>query len=607
MNSLKLVLGRYDDPENQKQDNYVVDLYTSNLAIIGSAMSGKTTLLKTLIVRLHQIVQPSAPEEIYILDFSNNLELYRMLPYVYAYFDALNDENVRRLFNVLEKRFYKNIKDLSGKSYVDFPDKSKIPHTTLILDGLNTFYTEDRYSAYQDTLQKLARDGLSKGISIVFAANDNSGGINRLLQSFNRVIGFDLSKDKFSELFSGKIEKPILNKGRGLANMDTDVYEFQAFFPYNSDLYYSSDGESLFLNELRSTVIDKRCIEIDELDQKKLKSFSDDLTISNWSTYTDQCMYRSQGKISVGIDYYSFEPIVLDLLQAQAIAIYGKRKFGKSNLVHLLIQALVDVEDIHFVFWEDKRDGLKAINDITDSLIEGKNKETVYEKSDFEKALYYNGFGKLATNMDIDPEMFRLLNDSSTPIDDESDSIDENLSSGAEMSPEAEALLEEFRLEDENDNISEENEDEENVVTSSDDIHTDTKPREVHRHRFTTFVIQSKFLYQSEPGGDGRQLITRMSSLVSNAAANHALFIFSDVQRIVSPEVRTYFNIGINHAFLMDDILRFVNDRGKNSVFGSQDTYELKENFGKCELGDGFYFNIDADTLTKLKFVKVID
>ena len=210
MNSLKLVLGRYDDPENQNQDNYDVDLYTSNLAIIGSAMSGKTTLLKTLIVRLHQVVQTSAPEEIYILDFSNNLELYRTLPYVVAYFDALNDENVRRLFNVLEKKFYKNIKNLSGKSYVDLPDKSKIPHTTLILDGLNTFYTEDRYSAYQEILQKLARDGLSKGISIVFTANDNSGGINRLLQSFNRVIGFDLSKDKFSELFSGKIEKPAV-------------------------------------------------------------------------------------------------------------------------------------------------------------------------------------------------------------------------------------------------------------------------------------------------------------------------------------------------------------------------------------------------------------
>lgn len=607
MNSLKLVLGRYDDPENQNQDNYDVDLYTSNLAIIGSAMSGKTTLLKTLIVRLHQVVQTSAPEEIYILDFSNNLELYRTLPYVVAYFDALNDENVRRLFNVLEKKFYKNIKNLSGKSYVDLPDKSKIPHTTLILDGLNTFYTEDRYSAYQEILQKLARDGLSKGISIVFTANDNSGGINRLLQSFNRVIGFDLSKDKFSELFSGKIEKPILNKGRGLANKDTDIYEFQAFFPYNSDLYYSSDGEALYLNELRQTLISKRHIDIDELDHKKLKSFSGDLLISNWSTYTDQDIYCRQGRISVGIDYYSFEPIVLDLFQAQSIAIYGKRKFGKSNLLHLLVQSLVDIEDVHFVFWEDKRDGLKAINDITDLLIEGVNKETVYEKSDFEKALYYNGFGKLATNMDIDPEMLKLLNDSPSPVADSSDTSDESISSEEEMSPEAKELLEEFRIESDNDNTPKETQTEQNISMPSKSIKTDSMIREVHRHQFTVFVIQSKFLYQPEPGGDGRQLITRMSSLVSNAAANNALFIFADVQRIVAPEVRTYFNIGINHAFLMDDILRFVNDRGKNSVFGSQDTYELKENFGKCELGDGFYFNIDADTLTKLKFVKVID
>ena len=87
----------------------------------------------------------------------------------------------------------------------------------------------------------------------------------------------------------------------------------------------------------------------------------------------------------------------------------------------------------------------------------------------------------------------------------------------------------------------------------------------------------------------------------------NTLFIYSDTKQIVSSEVRAYFNERIKHAFLLDDIVRFIDDKGKNSVFADQDRDELKESFGKCELGDGFYFDRERDKLTKLKFVKKID
>ena len=34
------------------------------------------------------------------------------------------------------------------------------------------------------------------------------------------------------------------------------------------------------------------------------------------------------------------------------------------------------------------------------------------------------------------------------------------------------------------------------------------------------------------------------------------------------------------------------------------DAKALKEEYARCEKGDGYYYDIDADKLTKLKFIK---
>ena len=45
--------------------------------------------------------------------------------------------------------------------------------------------------------------------------------------------------------------------------------------------------------------------------------------------------------------------------------------------------------------------------------------------------------------------------------------------------------------------------------------------------------------------------------------------------------------------------------RGK-TVFGEMDQKSLKEEYAKCELGDGYYYNVEADSLKKAKFIKVL-
>lgn len=574
MKNLNLILGLYDDPENQTQQDYSVDLYQSNLAVIGATMSGKTTLLKTLLLRIHQVLGATLEEEIYILDFSNDLTEYQSLPYVRAYFESSSskEENVRRIFRVVEEKLSRNVKMLPGKKFTDVNGNNGPSHITFVLDGLNAFMSEERFSAYHESLEKISRDGLSKGVSVVFTANDLSGGVMRLMDSFKSRIAFDIPKDKYSDIFSSKVQKPISLPGRGVVNIKTSNFEFQAYLPYNVDASTESDA----LSEIKryiSEFEEGRNI-LRKSDELKLRSFSGDLLESdmrqpNWE---DANLEKSKVLFSrddwndyealrntmimpftAGLDYYSLKPACFDLRKARSIAIYGRKEFGKSNLLSRIIASLMSHGNVEkrFIFWEDGRQGL-AVSPLDRyiSLLKQQELATICNnQAEFELAIQ-----KCHIHLPDDIDL-------------------------SERSSEKEER--------------EKNAQEEEAWNKA--VADGSEP-------FYIIVIQSRHFYvTTRKGGDGCQIISRLSPYIKS---DSTLFIFSDVQRIASSAVRTYFNNEIEHAFLFDDILRFVKGKGQYSVFESQDPAELKELFGLCEIGDGFYFNIEKESLSKLKFIK---
>lgn len=64
----------------------------------------------------------------------------------------------------------------------------------------------------------------------------------------------------------------------------------------------------------------------------------------------------------MGLDYVDFCPVTIDLGKSHVIVIYGKKEFGKTNLLKLLINGLVEQkEDIRLVFFDDGRNQLSEI------------------------------------------------------------------------------------------------------------------------------------------------------------------------------------------------------------------------------------------------------
>ena len=81
-----------------------------------------------------------------------------------------------------------------------------------------TMFADALEQAYQEKLAKLCRDGLSKGITVVFTAADTKG-MASYLASAKQKIAFEMPADKYMEIFNGKTGMIGSNPGHGFANV----------------------------------------------------------------------------------------------------------------------------------------------------------------------------------------------------------------------------------------------------------------------------------------------------------------------------------------------------------------------------------------------------
>ena len=567
-------LGRFDIPIIQLQPPFVIDLLDSNIALLGSAMSGKTTFIKTLVNILHKKFDENQ-EQVFILDFGGALFEYKDLPLVSAYFDNSNEEYVKRVFKIMDNILKDNIKELNGKNYRD--SEVQPVHTTFIIDNLNAFIDEPRYTAYQEKLAKLCRDGLSKGITIVVTAVDTKG-ITSYLGGFKQKIAFEMPQDKYPEIFTGKVGLIGNNPGHGFANVTVKPegvtgtfrmslpYEVQCNLPYKREnIGGNGDTEEVFAQKVKQKfgfAEDKysRCV-------KKYQTFPKELTQEEYEKIKQNSKDEAKGLIipvSVGLDYVDFCPVKVDLEQSHVISIYGKKEFGKTNLLNLLISGFSEQKkDARIVFFDDGRNQLESIYDSYKSKLDCK----LINKFD-EVELSLTDGSKLKRKLSPLQQFYVYLNENYITLDKPNYLADIY---GLSKVSSKEYLM----------------------IPS---CNTEPTP-------FTVFVIQSKMVYLNA-AENKRFINTILPQLVAAADEQGFLFIFSDVQKISDAEQNSFFNNIISTSFLLDNIAEFAGERGQKTIFGNMDVKTLKEDFARCEKGDGYFYDVEADNLLKLKFIK---
>ena len=92
-NKLELVIGEYDDPDNQSQNLLTLPLSENgNTIIFGSSGSGKELMLSSI---LYSAITTYNPEEInfYILDFgAETLKMFEKAPQVGGVLNSMDSE-----------------------------------------------------------------------------------------------------------------------------------------------------------------------------------------------------------------------------------------------------------------------------------------------------------------------------------------------------------------------------------------------------------------------------------------------------------------------------------------------------------------------------------
>lgn len=512
----KLELGIYDDLDTQTQPLLDVNIYNSNIIVFGGHMSGKTTLLKTLLVRMHQNIENGDNEEIYIIDFGGNLGEYSKLPLVAACFDNSNEENIRRVFKTVENKLESNIKNLKASQFYEVYNDShdqKPRHVTLIIDNINSFLADERYESYRELLLKFGRDGLSKGLSIIFTSNDTSNGLVKFMAFFQRKLVFDVPTEVYIDIFGMKVNEPMKNAGRGITTVDGKTREFQAFLPFENEKAELSD----FINSLDAL----------PCTVEKLQGFAEELTTDNFAEYSVgkvslQESEKGDENIIVGLDYYEHKPVMVNLNDMHSIGIYGKKKFGKSNLLNVLISGIKKKHPDYIMVYVD--DGRKQLVEL--------------HEPDNPCSVYYDKIEALTDFLDQNGYYAKIGNRA-------------------------------------------------------------FQEKETPR---TVFVLQNKMLFQSS----GKNLLSAFSKMSATAEEKGYYFIYSDIKKISNgdTESKGYINNSLSVAFLFDNIAEFISDKGKTSVFGEMDAKELKNEYARCELGDGYFYDIDSDELLKIRFLK---
>lgn len=505
----QIKLGLLDKVDECLQPPFSINLGEENLAVFGNKFSGKSTLLKSIIIQLHN--NTNIYERIMILDFSHALLSYSQLPLVYGYFSGENEESIKRCLSKAEEI----IKEKKGCA--------DTLHYTFIIDGIDDLFLEGKYERHQEIFTNILRKKSKSRMSIIFTSYNSANGVIRLMQFFDNVVAFDLPKEKYEDLFPRKVEKPMAVSGRGIARKEELAYEFQAYYPFDE-----KDDETASEKKILSNISNNK--KYTNLVIDKIKSFSDELTESEYSKLFSSL--NNEENFVAGVDYVKFEPIKFDLHNAGVIALYGTNFEDKLNLVQRIISyAKKSYPDTRIYLWDDSRTRFKDGLSLVDEIIEKRD-----------------GFEEIFTQW----------------------------------------LHEDFF------NIKKYNQE-----TCLDEIQYITLPE---ADRFTVYIVQNSQFFSKTSGNEGTQFAMRMCEFLQDPATRNYLFLFTNIKPLQSP-LKDNFNECIRHAFLCGDIFQFIDTRGRSSVFGELDQYELKQDFSRTVQGDGFYLDDESDYPQKIKFI----
>lgn len=353
---LRAVVGRYDDPANQRQGDLEIDFAEAgHVAVCGSIVSGKSTFLQTLI---YSLITRYAPDQVqmYLVDYSGHmLAPFAGAPHVGGVVNDSQPDRLAKFFVMLDSMMDERKTRLRGGNFAQFRQvySEIMPAVLIVIDNYASFRekTGDRYDAQ---ITRLVREGVGYGIYLVIsAAGFGMSDIpTRTGDHINTVISLE-QQDKFKYMeVMRQTRLPIIPdsgiKGRGLAVVDDRVLEFQTYLCIDSGDDFS-----------RGQMIEKKASEMASawtgILPGPIPEIPDDPTMDILSGNPEyQAAIASGRLLPIGYDADNASVYSMDLSRHYCITVSGKARTGRTTILRSLIYSCSRIEGAEIVILEKK-------------------------------------------------------------------------------------------------------------------------------------------------------------------------------------------------------------------------------------------------------------
>ncbi len=229
---LSVPAGIYDDPGRQLQETVWLEPWKENIYIVGSAQTGKSTLLQTI---LYGLIRRYTTEQvnIYIVDCgSMMLRIFEESAHVGGVVMAGEEEKCRNLFRMLNDLIFGRKKILADRgvgSYAAYLEAGyeAMPLIVVAIDNVAAF--REYFPEQAEEIGVMTREALGAGISFVVTAAASSALNYRTQANFSRRLALNCNDEgEYSALLGYGRRTPGGNPGRGLFVQDKRILEYQA-------------------------------------------------------------------------------------------------------------------------------------------------------------------------------------------------------------------------------------------------------------------------------------------------------------------------------------------------------------------------------------------
>lgn len=361
---LSTCIGLVDDPENQMQFPMKIDFVEKgHLLVMGNVTSGKSTFLQTL---LYGLISIYSPEEvnIYAIDFSSQMLCpFEGDAHVGGIVIEGEDDKLNKLFGMMAKILRMRKKQIRGGNFSQYirVHGNEMPAIVLVIDGYANFRekTENRFEA---SLLELSRSAEGYGIYLAIgSANIGSSDLqSKIADNFRQKICLEMG-DKYSYgPILGNTSFDILPetnvKGRGLANIDGNILEYQTALACKADNDYE-----------RSERIKQNCRRMSQTwDGKCAENIPEIPVKPTWDIFCQLDQYQEciKEKIILPVAYYQENASIygIDLVHSYRYLILGRERMGKSVFMRNIACAAKDAEGkIYLIDKSNKSDRKTAV------------------------------------------------------------------------------------------------------------------------------------------------------------------------------------------------------------------------------------------------------